>query len=151
MQWLNSHAKRKRLVNEQGTGKVIEWPIIINIKKNKNMQNSFWVYCNFKQTKSTDMWYTCTPGSFIMSSAMLLKRMRVRQAVKKGYNILNCRMTYAVVKVISIHGQCISDDHQATMSYRLTLTTTLFATSSHTFCFVPKMWYESMEVSHKHG
>jgi len=33
MQWLNSHAKRKRLVNEQGTGKVIEWPIIINIKK----------------------------------------------------------------------------------------------------------------------
>jgi len=35
MQWLNSHAKRKRLVNEQGTGKVIEWPIIINIKKIK--------------------------------------------------------------------------------------------------------------------
>ena len=35
MQWLNSHAKRKRLVNEQGTGKVIEWPITINIKKIK--------------------------------------------------------------------------------------------------------------------
>ena len=35
MQWLNSHAKRKRLVNEQGTGIEIEWPIIINIKKIK--------------------------------------------------------------------------------------------------------------------
>ena len=82
---------------------------------------------------------------------MLLKKMRVRQAVKKGYNILNCRMTCAVVKVISTHSQCTSDAHQTTMSYRLTLTTTLFATSSHTLCFAPKIWYESMEVSHKHG
>ena len=33
--------------------------------------------------QKTDMWYTCTVGSFIASSAMLLKKMRVGQSVKE--------------------------------------------------------------------
>ena len=80
--------------NEQGAGKVIKWPIIINIK-NLNMKFVFTVISN---QQKTDMWYTCTVGSFITSSAMLLKKMRVGQSFKKGYNILDCRMTYTVVK-----------------------------------------------------
>jgi len=33
--------------------------------------------------QKTDMWYICTVGSFITSSAMLLKKMRVGQSVKE--------------------------------------------------------------------
>jgi len=84
-------------VDKQGTGKVIEWPIIMNIKKLKIRKiPSGFTY--FQTNKNTDMWYTCTVGSYITSSAMLLRKIRVGQAVKKGYNILNCRITCAVVK-----------------------------------------------------
>jgi len=80
---------------------------------------------------------------------MLLKKMRVGQAVKKGYNILNCQMTYAVEVFHFTAGayQMLTK----LPCHRLTVTTTLLCHFPHTFCFAPKMWHESMEVSHKHG